>query len=535
MKWFNDRLAIFLVFLVLGPAAVAEEFLSPQDAYEHVLMVNKRGQYMDPAKRWDLFPKGKAPAKMSADGNLELIRSGIEHFCQTNAGRDLRIVVFVHGGLNSYSNSKERLENFLRLGMLRDGFYPILVVWNSGFFDSYAEHLVSIRQGEIRPILGKITAPVVFLADIGRGLVRLPLTLTGRIYNDIRTSEVPHVWDDQTRSWEDLEANLTDWQADEGFTLIRAPLKEDEIRGWGERSFRLASYIITQPTKIGLLPLADGFGTEAWDNMIRRTKTMFQPPATYDFPQRYREELWDKRVSEAERKKNVAAWMDRMPLIGKTNVSADGTMYQFAKALERWTTNHEFQCELKWDFYGHSMGTIVLNELFRVAPDIQSHRVAYMAAACSIRSFQENLVPYLRRQELIHSNSVPFFNLCLHRIRERDNSMDKIDLIPRGTLLNYVDDLFSRPETVTDRTLGSWENVIRALPDMPKDVRPRLHNICFDLLPWSFSRSNTNQPQNHSSFAADFRFWEDAFIKGPQPQKEPQPAAPNIRQSPALR
>jgi hypothetical protein len=188
----------------------------------------------------------------------------------------------------------------------------------------------------------------------------------------------------------------------------------------------------------------------------------------------------------------------------------------------------------------------VLNELFRVAPDIRATRVTYMAAACSIRDFEERMVPYLRRQRLVHKNEVEFFNLCLHRIRGRDNSMDVIDLIPRGTLLNYIDDILQTPATITDRTLGSWENVVRTLPDIPNDLRGQIHDVCFDLLPWSFASGNFNQPQNHSSFTSDFAFWKEEFALGPTnrlsstetilaaPQTEAAPG-PNVRQSPILK
>ena len=75
-------------------------------------------------------------------------------------------------------------------------------------------------------------------------------------------------------------------------------------------------------------------------------------------------------------------------------------MYDFARQLSFWSTNRIFAKDLKWQFVGHSMGTMVLNELFRVAPDIRAERITYMAAACSIRDFQESLVPYLRRSRL---------------------------------------------------------------------------------------------------------------------------------------
>jgi pimeloyl-ACP methyl ester carboxylesterase len=284
--------------------------------------------------------------------------------------------------------------------------------------------------------------------------------------------------------------------------------------------------------------------------MIRRTRTMFQPPLTYDFPVEYRA-AFKTNASPEELQAKVDHWMaprepERRARARKRSkrqqVAPDGSMYDFARQLSQWSTNTVFPKDLRWQFVGHSMGTMVLNELFRAAPDIRAERVTYMAAACSIRDFDASIIPYLRRQSQMHGNTIPFYNLCLHRIRERDNSMDKFDIIPRGTLLNYIDDILSKPATITDRTLGSWENVVRALPDLPRDVRPQVHNVCFDLLPWSFARSNPNQPQNHSSFGADFAFWKEDFVRGPknaaqeEEELEPAQAAPQpVRQSPLLK
>lgn len=125
--------------------------------------------------------------------------------------------------------------------MLSQGYYPILLVWNSGFYDSYTEHLFSIRQGEVHRGIGTVTWPFVLLTDIGKGLVRLPLTLFGRWYNDLRTAEIPG--SERTEAWEDLEGHLKTWQSDShlnptNLTLVRPPQQEKGIRGWDERTFR---------------------------------------------------------------------------------------------------------------------------------------------------------------------------------------------------------------------------------------------------------------------------------------------------------
>jgi pimeloyl-ACP methyl ester carboxylesterase len=542
-----SSLLLLVLWRIAFPGVVGGEVLTPEIARRHVIMINQRGQHIDPAAKWDLPNRG---TNWLYPANLDAIHDGIAGFYRASQGENktnpVRVVVFVHGGLNSYNASKKRLEYLLsdENHMLADGYYPLLVVWNSGFVSSYIEHLLDIRQGEVWPIGGKITAPLMLAVDLGRGLVRLPLTLGGRWVNDLRTTDLPNAKRSKTAAWESLEAHLTNWQQSANLTLISPPVPEGKTRSVGERAFRGGAYIVTQPTKIAVLPFADGLAGEAWNNMIRRTRTMFQPPDQYDFPTRFR------KAFNAGETNDLPAQVDEWMRHGRarTNHSSpnpDGTMYSFTRRLTQWSTN-EFP-GLEWHFIGHSMGTIVLNELFRVAPDIRAKRVTYMAAACSIRDFQERMVPYLRRQRLIHKNEIEFYNLCLHRIRERDNSMDIVDLIPRGTLLNYIDDIFANPATITDRTLGSWENVIRTLPDTPNDLRPQVHHVCFDLLPWSFQTSNLNQPQNHSSFTADFAFWKEEFALGPTNRTDhaelravpatPAALAPTnaVRQSPLLK
>jgi hypothetical protein len=81
------------------------------------------------------------------------------------------------------------------------------------------------------------------------------------------------------------------------------------------------------------------------------------------------------------------------------------------------------------------------------------------------------------------------------------------DLLPRGSLLEWVDDFASEPTDFTDVTLGKWKNIIRALHIVPPDVRGQI-NIK------GFWYKNDLGPQTHSEFDNDeYQFWQPDFWK----------------------
>ena len=63
---------------------------------------------------------------------------------------------------------------------------------------------------------------------------------------------------------------------------------------------------------------------------------------------------------------------------------------------------------------GHSMGTIVANELVRRNSDAHFDRIVYMAAACTIREFCSTVLTYVKSNP-----SAEFFNLTLHPAQEQ--------------------------------------------------------------------------------------------------------------------
>ena len=516
--------------------------------------MNKNGKCVDPVQEWN-FKRYGIPMSWALDAppsnatnELANIHAGIQEWlASTNHGfMSPRINVFVHGGLNAYATSLARLrDSNLMSGLEASNCYPIFIVWNSGMISSYAQHLLSIRQGEEHHIIARFTSPFVLISDLAVGVARLPQTYVGRIYNDFRATELTrdsqeeHFADDIYGGWAkhthweglyDFQDPTAKW---EGFEMMihsmetnyHNPLPEGGKRGHPDRITHYAEYIVTTPTKIVTLPIIDGLGTEAWAVMQRRTQTMFNRPTTYDIYDKLTK--WHTDVpTNPVNFNSVSNWL---------NSGKSGAMYAFAGSVVDWQNPTNglrtgAGQPVPFDFCGHSMGTMVLNELFRRNPEIQASNIVYLAAACSVRDFEISMFPYL-----VTNPGTQFYNISLHRMRERDEyCLGELegspsfgwlshvyfvrDLTVRGSLLNWIDDIFQKPNTIPERTMGAWENITRTLPDIPIGLRPQIHLRGCDVEPLNafdpfgkLGRLNGEfEPQNHGDFTRSV-YWSPAF------------------------
>ena len=99
-----------------------------------------------------------------------------------------QILIFVHGGLNTYNQSLTRV-NDLTPKIANAHYYPLFVNWDSGLVSSYWEHLFLVRQGQVEPVWGPVTFPLYFVADVGRALTRAPVVWYYQITSDFTTTE----------------------------------------------------------------------------------------------------------------------------------------------------------------------------------------------------------------------------------------------------------------------------------------------------------------------------------------------------------
>jgi pimeloyl-ACP methyl ester carboxylesterase len=161
----------------------------------------------------------------------------------------------------------------------------------------------------------------------------------------------------------------------------------------------------------------------------------------------------------------------------KRAAERDGGLAVFLQQLQAYQEHHP---ERRIVLVGHSAGTIVASEMLARYPKIKYSHIVYMAAACSINDLEKSVLPYL---QLHCTDPVPtrFYDLCLHPQHEVDEwRLQQVTLsngfeefvAERGSLLEWIDNFYSTPESFMDRMLGKWENIIQAAHIIPCNLRP---------------------------------------------------------------
>jgi pimeloyl-ACP methyl ester carboxylesterase len=392
-----------------------------------------------------------------------------------------QILIFIHGGLNSYNQSLQRVNDLTR--EIEDAhYYPLFVNWDSGLWSSYWEHLFFVRQGQVKRIWGPVTCPLYFVADVGRAVTRAPVVWYYQFTSDATTTAR---YESPIRLWHSRSNRLAQ-ASGTGRRGLSLSIGSDD-RTWGSKCGYFSSYVVTFPFKLLTAPFIDAFGKSAWDNMSRRTQTMFRAPGEFDRPATTNEiRVARRRVGEP----------------------AEGAVARLMQALAEFVaadpSNH-----YSITLVGHSMGTIVANEVIQMHPNLGYSNIVYMGAACSVTEFANAVIPCLEANTNTH-----FYNLTLHPVAEaREAQWNYLDLTPRGSLLEWIDNFLANPRTVPERTLGKWDNDISTTALIPTNVASRIRIKAFAVGPRDEFPDN---PMVHGDFSEE-PFWQEDFWTEPAP------------------
>ena len=547
---------------------------------EHIVMVNDLGIPVNPQGNW--FESAPDPSEPASDQStshterwdtegwhvpflpyhslaqeeyeryLKQLFAELEKHPPDPAMGKRKVMIFVHGGLNSARDSLERAGK-LRTQMQNDGYYPIFVVWDSSLFSTFIDSLFLVRQGRLAydryPVTewlmnsvesvmspattleedyswlkkkkryswlpGILTSPPILIRDAVRGVVRgiwdTLLLRFGIILADwpsIRTREpattrvlgkIMGPDDSQydprcarvgmTKRSKKLQCqydrilrgepddNVT---ADEIFPIAEG---KDQRAGY-EKALNTLSLLAGSPLGLLSTMVIDFGGPGAWDMMLRRTALQFH--TDMDF----------------------AATNPRMP--------AHGAIALLLARLQSYIKERSKREDWEITLVGHSMGTIVLNHMVRLYGDSfradhlpMFDKIVYLAAACSLRDYQDAVFPYLKTytKEDINNPRVEepkVYHLMLHE--SADLQEQHYWELSRGSLLLWIDELFTNPQYQLDRVAGRYSNFIEAIHLTPGEVRSRISIKAANY----GKKVKTTDPQHHGDFTA-FPFWKEEF------------------------
>jgi hypothetical protein len=405
---------------------------------EHVIELNGNGLIYDlrPGKGHDLITdEGKVSEYLS-----DTVWGAFQQSHATN------LLLFVHGGLNDRDQGLQHyLDNSEQID--QRGYYPVFIVWPSGWPDTYVEHLLWVRQGLKMETTGEkifsiTTTPLMLFADVGRAITRLPMVVANNTRSD-RETVIP------ARKLDGGSA-VRDYQrlAAEG---RHVEIGDDYSRG-SDRFLRTVSYWATLPVKYVAASLIDGFGKGAWDDMLRRTQTVY--PARRESGALTPGSDTNNAAPPAPQPTVRTGRHGTRKAKHERHYAAAG-FPMFLELLEKSQSNAPSPIQVT--LVGHSMGTMILNRVIRDTK-IDFTNIVYLAAACSLEDFSTSVLPYLHS----HTNT-EFYGLSLHPVAEAGEwYLIAGDLVPRGSLLTWIDNFLANPVSEEERTLGKWQNLFRA-------------------------------------------------------------------------
>ena len=371
-----------------------------------------------------------------------------------NLDSRIQLTLYIHGGLNGSKEVADRVGGLWK-PMLEDCKYPVFVSWRSGFPGNYLDHLALLRQGvysspENFPpsrfadwaalIEGPLSSPFVLVEDTLRAISRIPARSYHVLVDENRALQ--QVVSSQESYAKVAKVHYHDEASDEGL----------EIEDW---------WSIANPIKLLSAPAIDGFGTGAWDSMLRRTDFVLHKD-------------------------------------GRLNGDASG-LTAVSQFIEKWEQSGYKNREIV--LIGHSMGSIIANNIIAKYHEIEFSPIIYMAAACSLSDIERIISPYLS-----HNPKRVFYNLTLSPTRDKLENFLGIDVVPRGSLLVWIDNILGSINSFGDRTAGFWPNITKVTARIfPEKIRSQVHLTKFGV--------NDGSPQNHGDFD-NFPFWDEQFWLG---------------------
>lgn len=406
------------VTLLIGCATSSNVLKETENLKDNVIAIGKNGNPVDP---------------LDPDRVKELDRDKFQNLInRVLATQKRKIIIYIHGGLNTprteISKANEILNYLKRQDVAPFVDYKIIFInWRSGLLTTYYDHLFNQRQGENWPKAGFITAPFVFTSDIFRGVAHTPSNWLFQTNDYMRAVSFDPCYSIMPSLKNATYINCLNHAEKEDFGEISQLTDMSDSRSTIKKISDNTIGALKLLAGLATAPLFDAIGSGAWSVMKQRTEVMFvkQKPDS-------RPEYSDIESYDAIR---------------------SGALSIFLTALEKTQKREEKEIVL----VGHSMGSIVANNMLLDRPNIKYSKIIYMAAACSIKDFSGAVVPYLK-----NNPKTNFYNYSLHPVAE--NLEDHLyGFGGTGSLLNQIDNIYETPVFENHRTLGKWVNIMNGI------------------------------------------------------------------------
>lgn len=459
-------------------ASTYQNIRPDRKAADHIIRLDPDGLMVDPRdnhRRLDYPEAEKALAHIYCEAELLAKERGSDQ---------VRILFYVHGGLNSFGNTDSKIEDGQAFNIMDDEdewHYPVYISWNSAALSSWGEHLFQDREGKkAEPVIGILTSPVVLTSDLLTTVGRFPMTVYYQLSNEkdrLASAYMPGAlsgsWRTAIEKFPDVEGNKSSDSIYHGKkTGLQANISGYDIGTW-KRTGRGSLQLVTFPIRYTLGSLwHSSISSSAWDVMKRRTQTPYAPPHYFDG-------RWDQGVPGSY----VFPWLFSVMDLDE----------------------HTYDISL----IGHSMGTMFLNHaLTSYQQDwVDSgslNNIVYMAAAADMETSFSALSPILKSSSKAGSRPVNFYNLTLNRVAEV-SEMHVGGVVPTGSLLISIDQHHERPEHPLRRTLGSEINVLSSIDVIDETLAGAKGTLVFK----SFDRNDGDLPKHHGDFG-HMTFWRSS-------------------------
>lgn len=453
----------------------ADRYDSEEHAWlKHVVVSDSRGKF-----DYHLLPPGYPCLDEKGRGEIEAchldaVFAGLaEYIIKTP---EPRLLIFIHGGLNGAKTALKRVADD-HLKIRNDNSYPIFLNWQTGGVNAYVDQIYNIRQGErveqgpFALIAAQRAATPIFLAtDVAETVITAPVSWINQ--GTRLVSQAFEEFEPGSRLY-----NGQGWgQITHRNNLIVDGSDEDKL----DQLFETGRFLLTAPFKLITTPLIDTFGETAWNNMRRSSRAVYRQHLDFD----------QKHVS-------LDCPDDPNCQTGR------GAFAQFFERLNALAGRPDYEIEkgvppraLELSIVAHSMGTIVANDAVRDF-DLQYDNLVYLAAASSIRHFYNTVVPLLEAQHIGEAKKkTRFYNLMLHPDAE-SHEQNFGGLLPRGSLLEWIDGMYEESDSTFDRTLGNWNNVELAKGMLPAGAQTQMMFKVFPL--------KKGYPGKHGDFTGELK------------------------------